>query len=207
MRGRAWRSEWFEQVLLSRLLDKWLDPTTSFATAFDSVARSRLSGLLSGFMRRKRGVRTGCPDNWILHCERLVCVELKSPAGRCSRAQRAVHEAILAAGGSWWMCLSANSAMWALAESGVKFREIVHGDGAMERWRQPRLEAWEIPRRDPAERRPQHPHVTAARREAARRRRGRALEAAATERDDSAPRSERRPASEPRLTLRSASRK
>jgi hypothetical protein len=147
--------------------DKWLDPTTSFATAFDPVAQSRLSG----FMRKKRGVRPGCPDNWVLHCGRLICVELKSPVGRCSRAQRVVRETILAARGSWWMCLSANSAMWALAESGVKFREIVHADGTTERWRRPKLEAWERPRRDPSERRPQHPEVAVERRDAARRRR------------------------------------
>ena len=168
-RVRAWRSEWFEQVQLARLLDKWLDPTTSFATAFDPVARSRLSG----FMRKKRGVRSGCPDNWILHCGRLICVELKSPVGRCSRAQRAVREAILAARGSWWMCLSANSAMCALAESGVKFRVIGHADGTTERWRRPKLEAWEIPRRDPRELRPMHPVVAAKRRDEARSRRER----------------------------------
>jgi hypothetical protein len=163
----VWRSEWFEQVLFARLLDKWLDPTTSFATAFDPVARSRLSG----FMRKKRGVQPGCPDNWVLHCGRLICVELKSPAGRCSGVQRTVRGALIRAGSDWWECRTANSAMWALVESGVRFREIVHEDGSLELWRQPELAAWEVPRRDPAERRPQHPAIRAQRREYARRRR------------------------------------
>jgi hypothetical protein len=170
----VWRSEWFEQVLFARLLDKWLDPTTSFATAFDPVARSRLSG----FMRKKRGVRAGCPDNWILHCGRLICVELKSPAGRCSRAQRTVRTTLITAGAEWWECRTSAAAMWALAKSGVKFREIARGR-FVERWEQPELEPWEIPRRDPRERRPQHPIVRAQRREYARLRweRQRALKA------------------------------
>jgi hypothetical protein len=176
---RAWRSEWFEQVLFARLLDKWLDPATSFATAFDPVARSRLSG----FMRKKRGVRPGCPDNWILHCGRLVCVELKSPVGRCSRAQRTAREALLRAHCEWWECRSANAAMWALAESGVKFREVERADGAVERWERPELEPWEIPRQSPRERRPRHPALLARDREVQRRRRERlrALKAAARE--------------------------
>ena len=42
-------------------------------------------------------------------------------------------------------------------------------DGVDFRWRQPRLASWEVPRRDPAEPRPNAPEV-AARRRAARRR-------------------------------------
>ena len=47
---------------------------------------------------------------------------------------------------------------------------IVHDDGTTDRWRQPRLAPWEVPRRDPAEPRPSAPDA-AARRRAARRRR------------------------------------
>ena len=45
--------------------------------------------------------------------------------------------------------------MWALAKSGV--RAIVHEDGTIERWQQPELPAWEVPKRDPHERRPRAP--------------------------------------------------
>jgi hypothetical protein len=48
---------------------------------------------------------------------------------------------------------------------GVRFRTIVHEDGTIERWRSPRLPAWEVPRRDPAERRPLAPDVAARRRD------------------------------------------
>jgi hypothetical protein len=52
----------------------------------------------------------------------------------------------------------------------VKLRnKIVNEDGTVERWKQPRLADWEVPRRDPSEPRPQHPEV-AARRRAARQR-------------------------------------
>lgn len=155
--------------MLARLLAKWLDPATSFATAFDPVAGSKLSG----FLRKKRGVMPGCPDNWVLHCGRLICVELKSAAGRCSPAQRAVREALVRSGGEWWEARSAAAAMVALAESGVKFREIVHADGSVERWRKPRLEPWEVPRQSPREARARHPAVLARDREAQRRRRER----------------------------------
>ena len=47
--------------------------------------------------------------------------------------------------------------MWALRKSGVKFRTIVHEDGTIERWQQPELPAWEVPKRDPHERRPRAP--------------------------------------------------
>ena len=41
---------------------------------------------------------------------------------------------------------------------------IVNQDGTTERWRQPRLAPWEVPRRDPAEPRPKAPDVAARRR-------------------------------------------
>jgi hypothetical protein len=75
-----------------------------------------------------------------------------------------VREELLRSGGEWWECRSANAAMWALAESGVKFGVITHADGSRERWREPKLAPWEVPRRDPRESRPRSPEVRAARR-------------------------------------------
>jgi len=156
------REEWQEQVKLSSLLDKWLDHTCTFATATDPVASSAKSGA----MRKKRGVKPGLPDTLILHRGKLVTLELKSRRGRCSTSQRAAREALLRAGAEWWECRSAHAAMWALRKSGVRFRTLVHNDGTTERWRQPRLAPWEIPRPDPAEPRPNAPEVTAQRRAA-----------------------------------------
>jgi hypothetical protein len=42
-------------------------------------------------------------------------------------------------------------------ESGVPFRTIVYEDGTVERWQQPELQAWEIPKKNPHERRPRAP--------------------------------------------------
>ena len=179
---RRW--EWTEQVKLARLLERWM-PADAFWTATDPVAGSPLSG----FMRKKRGVRAGTPDNLVLHCGRFVAVELKSPTGTLSPAQREARLKILAGGGVWWLCKSANAAMWALAESGVRFREIEREDGVVERWKQPDLEAWEIPRQGPRERRPMHPASLARARayREHRRERLRGLKiAAAAERYDSA---------------------
>jgi hypothetical protein len=174
--------EWREQVKLAVLLDRWLDPKTSFATATDPVC----SSALAGWLRRRRGVKAGVPDTLVVFLGRLIGVEMKSIAGRCSRAQRAAREALISAGAEWWECRTASSAMWALTQSGVRFREIVHEDGSVEHWRQPELAAWEVPRRDPRQRRPMHPLVAAKRREESRRRRERRRAPAPTE-DDNVP--------------------
>jgi VRR-NUC domain len=184
------REEWRQQTELCRLLDRWL-PADAFWTATDPIAPTALSVAL----RRLRGVKRGVPDV-LIWCRRTrpIVIEMKSPGGRCTAAQRATREALIAAGCDWWECRSANAATQAIAESGVKFRVIVHADGTPARWTRPKLEEWEVPRCDPAERRPQHPAIRAQRREYARRRertRARALEVAATRRDDGA-RSERR---------------
>src|SRR5262245_47388621 len=140
---------------------KWLDPACTFWTATDPVAAS----VTSGAMRKKRGVKPGVPDTLVLHRGKLVTLELKSRQGKCSASQRAARQALLRAGADWWECRSAHAAMWALRKSGVRFRTLVHEDGTTERWRQPRLARWEVPRRDPAESRPNAPDVAARRRE------------------------------------------
>jgi hypothetical protein len=144
---------------------QWMDPSVSFWSAFDAVAGSATSGLT----RKRRGVRPGLPDNWIVYRRKRITIEMKSRTGRCSAAQRAVRAALIRAGSVWWQCITALSAMWALTRSGVR---VPRGsrrrrqDGA---WRQPRLAPWEVPRCDPAERRPSAPGVVAERREVARR--------------------------------------
>ena len=79
---------------------------------------------------------------------------------------RAGYQPLLPVGAQCWVCRSAHAAMRAMRKSGVKFRTLVHNDGTTERWRQPRLAPWEIPRPDPAEPRPNAPEVTAQRRAA-----------------------------------------
>ena len=69
----------------------------------------------------------------------------------------AVREALLRAGAQWWVCRSANAAMCTLYESGAPFRMIVHEGGTIECWQPPELPAWEVPKRDPHERRPRAP--------------------------------------------------
>jgi hypothetical protein len=163
------RWEWAEQVKLASLLDRWLSDDAVW-TATDPVARLAVSGL----MRRLRGVKRGGPDClvWCRHTRPIV-VELKSPGGKCSPAQRETREKMLRAGIIWWEARSANAAMVALAESGVKFHKIVNADGSVERWKRPRLARWEVPRRSPSEPRPQHPEVLAQRRKVQRRSRAR----------------------------------
>ena len=136
------------------LLDKWLDPACTFWTATDPVAPSALSGAI----RKQRGAKPGVPDQLILYRGKLIAIELKSRCGKCSPPQRAVREDLLRAGArGWWVCRSARAAMWALVESGVTFRVLSNDDGTLECWRQPELPAWEVPKRNPHERRPRAP--------------------------------------------------
>ena len=147
------REEWLEQVKLSLLLDKWLDPACTFWTATDPVAPS----VTSGAMRKKRGVKPGVPDDLVWYRGKSIGLELKSRRGQCSPSQRTVREALLRAGAQWWVCRSARAAMWALAQSGVPFRALANADGALEHWQPPELQAWEVPKRNPHERRPRAP--------------------------------------------------
>ncbi len=150
----ARREEWQEQKKLARLLDKWLDPACTFWTATDPVAPSALSGAI----RKQRGVKPGVPDQLILYRGKLIAIELKSRCGKCSPPQRAVREDLLRAGArGWWVCRTARAAMWALRKSGVKFRTRANDDGSLDRWQSPRLPAWEVPKRNPQERRPRAP--------------------------------------------------
>jgi hypothetical protein len=109
----ARRGEWQEQKRLARLLDKWLDPACTRWTATDPVAPNAFSGAI----RKQRGVKPGVPDVEVLYRGKWIGIELKSRSGRCTPAQRAEREAILRAGGRWWVCCSANAAMWALYKS------------------------------------------------------------------------------------------
>ena len=91
----ARREEWREQVKLAALLDKWLDPACTFATATDPVAPSALAGA----MRKKRGVKAGVPDT-LVWCRytKPIAIEMKSRVGKCTPSQRTVREALLRAG-------------------------------------------------------------------------------------------------------------
>src|SRR5215471_16130082 len=104
----ARREEWQEQKKLATLLDKWLDPACSFWTATDPVAPS----VMSGVMRRKRGVKPGVCDVLVWYRRRSIGIELKAPGGRCSASQRTVRVALLRAGVVWWEARSAAAAMW-----------------------------------------------------------------------------------------------
>ncbi len=56
--------------------------------------------------RRRRGCRAGTPDLLVLWRGRLIGIELKSPAGIISEAQRVMREEIVMAGGRWFACRS-----------------------------------------------------------------------------------------------------
>jgi hypothetical protein len=145
--------EWRQQERLKHLLNTWL-PNDAFWTATDPVARSATAGC----MRKRRGCRAGLPDCLLWWRGDTYAIELKSPYGQCRPAQRLVREQLLKAGiKAWWQCVTAESAMWALAKSGMKFRTLTNPDGSIETWQQPELEAWEQPKRDSRERRPKPP--------------------------------------------------
>ena len=126
----VFRGEWEQQVKLAELLERWL-PDDAYWWSTDMAGTSSLIGET----RRLRSCKAGLPDVFVLHRGRLIGTELKSKTGRCTPVQRAVREALLAAGiADWWEAPSANAAMAALAASGVRFRTIVRADGTIEHW-------------------------------------------------------------------------
>jgi hypothetical protein len=154
-RRESRREEWREQMKLSVMLDKYL-PDRTFWTSLENKPISRISGVF----QKKRGIRSGLADLFVLDSGRPIFVELKSRAGVATKAQKQVRIELLSAGATWWMARSARAALMALHLSGVVFRR---------RWKPPRLKPWEGPFADPTRRLPQAPDV-AARRRAARRR-------------------------------------
>jgi hypothetical protein len=108
----------------------------------------------------KAGVRSGLPDVMVVLPQRSVFVEVKSPGGRASKAQKRVREELVAVDCRWWMARSARAALVALHRSGVEFR------GA---WEPPAdLRPWEGPFDGSEKRLPQHPAIAERQREYAR---------------------------------------
>ena len=130
------REEWREQMKLSVMLDKYLDPTGTFWTSLENKPISRISGIF----QKKRGVRSGIPDVFVLYLGRPIFVELKSRVGVATKVQKQVRVELLPAGATWWMARSARAALMALHLSGVVFRR---------QWKPPRLKPWEGPFADP----------------------------------------------------------
>jgi hypothetical protein len=147
-------AEWSEQIRLTQLLTRYL-PDNVFWSALSNAPRSAMAGLLA----KKRGVRSGLADIMVVHDGRVIFVELKSPIGVASKAQRQVYVELRAAGADYYLVKSATAALEALRRSNVPFRR---------RWEPPPLAAWEGPFSDPHQRLPQHPEVAAQRRAAQR---------------------------------------
>jgi hypothetical protein len=175
--ARQW--EWAEQTALAAQLAELLDPAGVFWTAVDNQPWSKVAGIL----RKRRGCRSGTPDLLILNKGKLIGLEMKSRIGRMSRAQKEVRLEILRAGGTWWLCRSARSALVALHRSGVRLRTYQN-----RRWTPPVLEPWEEPVADPEQPMVWHPEVLrqwrADKKQWRKRQRARETVKLAAERDD-----------------------
>ena len=72
-----------EQANLAEELARYL-PEGVFWSSLENRPLSRLSG----YLQKKRGVRAGLPDTFVLFRGRLVWVEMKSSRGVLSKVQR-----------------------------------------------------------------------------------------------------------------------
>lgn len=136
---------------LAALLDRWLDPATTWWTAVDTVCPSAFVGML----RRRGGVKVGTPDVLVFHRGKRVGIEIKTRKGGASESQEAAREPLLAAGADWWLARSPSAATEALRRAGVAFRTIPTAPGAAvfglpagTAWESPDLEAREEPTRE-----------------------------------------------------------
>ena len=172
------------QERLTHLLNRYLDPATSFWCSLENKPLSMLSALYG----RRRGILAGMPDLLVIQARgdglvRVACCELKSPAGIASKSQQKIRDRMMPIGIAWWLARSPRAALAALRRSGIAFRR---------EWKEPQLAKWEGPFENPHARLPQHPRV-AAERAAARKRwrlrqanRARETAKLAAERDDAA---------------------
>jgi hypothetical protein len=125
----------------------------TFWTETDPVAPS----VTNGAMRKKRRVKPDVPRRAGLVL-REINRDRTEVQARTMQLVAAIGARAAAAGGRAVVgCRSANAAMWALAVPGVRFRTLNNDDGTIECWQQPKLPAWEVPKRDPHERRPPAP--------------------------------------------------
>jgi hypothetical protein len=160
-RRESRRDEFRIQERLTHLLNRHLDPATSFWCSLENRPLSMLSGLYG----RRRGIVAGMPDLVVIQARgdglvRVACVELKSRAGVASQSQKEVRDRMLSVGIAWWLARSPRAALAALRRSDIAFRR---------EWKEPQLAKWEGPFENPHARLPQHPRV-AAERAAARKR-------------------------------------
>jgi hypothetical protein len=146
-------AEWSEQIRLTELLTRYL-PDNVFWSALSNAPRTALAGYLA----KKRGQRSGLADIMVVHDGRVTFVEMKSPIGTASRAQRQVCAEVRAAGADWYLARSAAAALEALRRSNVPL---------LRRW-EPPLAAWEGPFSHCNKPLPQEPGVAARRRQAQR---------------------------------------
>jgi hypothetical protein len=161
-RRRACRKEeWQMQEQLTHLLNRHLDPATSFFCSLENKPLTMLSGLFG----KRRGILRGMPDVMVIQARgdglvRTVFIELKAKAGIASRSQKEICNRMLPVGIQWWLARSPRAALAALQRSDIAFRR---------EWKEPLLGKWEGPFCDPTMRLPQHPKVAAQRRAARRR--------------------------------------
>jgi VRR-NUC domain len=163
------RSRWrhyeaHQQRKLAELLRRLIVPGTVHWTAIENKPRTAISGMY----QKLAGVRSGFPDMLFLRKDKpAILIEMKSPAGTLSKAQREIRSELLAQGCRWFLCRSALGALAALHRAGVEFRSV-----GGRPWQPPRpLRPWEEPVENPSKPHPRHPSVTAQHREAKRRQR------------------------------------
>jgi hypothetical protein len=156
-----------EAGVQERLADllPFLLPAGSYWTMAENKPRSATAGA----MQKRRGVRAGQPDLFVIYRGKPIFVELKSLVGVVSRTQKVMREEIIAAGGDWWLARSERAAVVALHLSGVQLRSR-----SGKRFRPPALPPWEQPVQDLALFKPSHPRAIAERSAARRRQRERA---------------------------------
>jgi hypothetical protein len=150
------REEWGTHTHLAEALRRHCVPSRWWWTSLENKPLTPLSG----FLQKRRGVRRGLPDVMVLLRREagtlVIFIELKSPRGRVSRAQKQVRAELEPTGAVWAMARSVNAALQVLHLHGIPFARA---------WAPPKLAPWEGPFFD-LTRNPVHPKVRAERREA-----------------------------------------
>ncbi len=90
--------------------------------AWSAIEHAQQMSAREGKRRKDKGVRRGLPDLVFWMCERCLCIELKTPTGRQSPAQKDFAALVTAQRHDYRICRSVDDVEAVLREYGIRLR-------------------------------------------------------------------------------------
>lgn len=101
-----------------------LDLVLTTDSWWTTIEHRNAAGKAEGARRKKRGVKKGIPDIWIVWNGQTYVVELKTRTGSLDKAQIEVRADMIAAGAIWALCRSVDDVLDTLGGWGIPIRAV-----------------------------------------------------------------------------------